>query len=140
MHFGKFQFHIPVVQCANQVTFEKIRQADAVEPDNDADGREQRDERGAAKPAEASVEFAPETRLHFPNVRRKCAETQVADHDNFINVGLKIALLAVAIKQEKFQRNLNPKMPLNWKFLQQAQISPEVMRAVGVKKQQKKLL
>ena len=58
---GKFQINAARAQLFHQRPFQKIRQADAVEPDAGADQREHRQPRGDPKPAEADAAFPPET-------------------------------------------------------------------------------
>ena len=57
---GEFQFDAAGAQLFHERPFQEIRQADAVEPDEGANQREHRQQRGDAKPAETDAAFPPE--------------------------------------------------------------------------------
>jgi hypothetical protein len=62
---GKFQFNTAIMKGLDQPPLQKIRHADAVEPDERANQRDRRDHRRAAGPADEQATFAPETGLHI---------------------------------------------------------------------------
>jgi hypothetical protein len=62
---GKFQFDSVRAQVFNQPCFQKIWQANAVEPDEGAQHRQHQQKHADATPAETYAAFAPETGSHI---------------------------------------------------------------------------
>src|ERR1019366_9039134 len=61
----KFQFDSARMQRGDKTRLQKIRQADAVEPDERAQQNEQQQPHDDVAPAETNPAFAPKTRTHI---------------------------------------------------------------------------
>jgi hypothetical protein len=65
MQPGKFQFDSVRAQIFNQSRFQKVRQADAIESDDETQAHQHQQKDADAAPAETDAAFAPKTGSHI---------------------------------------------------------------------------